>query len=163
MFRVYNFRIFDKKTFRYFYYTELPKVRYLMSIRHSLIRFATPRFRGKFTCTFVGTGRNVRYTFFIYCRYCSTFPELSRELLLWNHVWNLQWDQMPATKATEEWWEWKEGHTLRAGRNTNELREVDGTRQRSPASGYRLLPSTAMSIVLRAPARVSCIVYVKVC
>ena len=26
MFRVYNFRIFDKKTFRYFYYTELPKV-----------------------------------------------------------------------------------------------------------------------------------------
>ena len=37
--------------------------RYLMSIRHSLMRFATPRFREKFTCTFVGTGRNVRYAF----------------------------------------------------------------------------------------------------
>ena len=38
-------------------------LRYLMSIRHSLMRFATPRFREKFTCTFVGTGRNVRYAF----------------------------------------------------------------------------------------------------
>ena len=37
--------------------------RYLMSIRHSLMRSATPRFREKFTCTFVGTGRNVRYAF----------------------------------------------------------------------------------------------------
>eukprot|EP01050_Picozoa_sp_SAG11_P001923 SAG11_NODE_91_length_17102_cov_37.671343_14_plen_153_part_00 len=37
--------------------------RYLMSIRHSLIRSATPGSQQKFTCTFVGTGRKVRYTF----------------------------------------------------------------------------------------------------
>ena len=36
--------------------------RYLMLI-HSLMQSATPRFREKFTCTFVGTGRNVRYAF----------------------------------------------------------------------------------------------------
>eukprot|EP01050_Picozoa_sp_SAG11_P023860 SAG11_NODE_4922_length_1721_cov_17.228730_2_plen_97_part_00 len=27
-------------------------------------------------------------------------------------MWNLQCDQMPATKATEEWWEWKEGQQV---------------------------------------------------
>ena len=43
--------------------TAVIRARYLMSIRHSLMRFATPRFREKFTCTFVGTGRNVRYAF----------------------------------------------------------------------------------------------------
>ena len=34
-----------------------------MLIRHSLMQFATLCSREKFTCTFVGTGRNVRYAF----------------------------------------------------------------------------------------------------
>ena len=83
-----------------------------MSIRHSLIRSATPRFREKFTCTFVGTGRNVRYAFFHILPVLQPWWDFCRELLLRNHVWNLQWDQMPATKATEEWWEWKEGQQV---------------------------------------------------
>ena len=62
-------------------------IRYLMSIRHSLIRFATPRIREKFTCTFVGTGRNVRYVFFIYCRYCSTGGTFPKTIAGGNYSW----------------------------------------------------------------------------
>ena len=83
-----------------------------MLIRHSLMQFATPYSREKFTCTFVGTGRNVRYAFPHILPVLQPWWDFCRELLLRNHVWNLQWDQMPATKATEEWWEWKEGQQV---------------------------------------------------
>ena len=61
-----------------------------MLIRHSLMQFATPCSREKFTCTFVGTGRNVRYAFSIYCRYCSrggTFPgTIAGGNYCWEHM-----------------------------------------------------------------------------
>ena len=62
-----------------------------MSIRHSLMRFATPCSREKFTCTFVGTGRNVRYAFFPYIAGTAAVVGLSRELLLAGTIAGNTW------------------------------------------------------------------------
>eukprot|EP01050_Picozoa_sp_SAG11_P013699 SAG11_NODE_1618_length_4571_cov_11.714733_7_plen_100_part_00 len=61
-----------------------------MSIRHSLIRSATPGSRRKFTCTFVGTGRKVRYAVFHILPVLQPWWDFSgnycwRELLLGTH------------------------------------------------------------------------------